>query len=255
MQSHRKLESQTHTFPVARLLASAMALALATALLSPAVSAELRERTGKEVVDKTCASCHEKGVNGAPKIGDREAWIPRMSNGLDTLVRSAVHGHGAMPARGGMADLSDREIESAIVHMFNYGVVTAQTRPGAAPTAGDPFQKVIGGTEVHLGVVQTDTIPAAQRPAGTPSGKGYYHVNISLIDVASKVAIKGAHVKVRVADSLSEQTKTLETITANDSISYGGYFRMASKGTYTITALIQRPDAGAIEAKFAYVAR
>jgi hypothetical protein len=27
----------------------------------------------------------------------------------------------------------------------------------------------------------------------------------------------------------------------NDSISYGGYFRMAGNNTYTITALIERP--------------
>src|SRR5262245_6497663 len=139
MQSHRTLESRSRTFPLADLLTSIMAFALATALLSPATSTEMRERTGKEVVDKGCASCHANGVNGAPKIGDREAWIPRMSKGLNTLVRSAVHGHGAMPARGGMADLSDREIESAIVHMFNYGVVTAQSAQDAAPTSADPF--------------------------------------------------------------------------------------------------------------------
>jgi cytochrome c5 len=255
MQSHRKLEPQVLTFPFARLLVSAMALGLAIALLSPARSTELRERTGKEVVDRGCATCHQTGVNGAPRIGDREAWIPRMSNGLDTLVRSAVHGHGAMPARGGMADLSDREIQSAIVHMFNYGVVTAQSRPDAMPAAADPFQKIIGSTEVHLGIVNAETIPAAQRPAAIASGKGYYHVNISLIDVPSKASVKGAHVKVKVADAFSEETKTLETISANDSISYGGYFRMAGKGTYTITAQIQRPDARAIEAKFAYAAR
>jgi cytochrome c5 len=79
------------------------------------------ERTGEEIVQAQCVKCHGTGVNGAPKIGDREAWTPRVKQGLDVVVRSAVHGHGAMPPRGGMADLTDTEIRSAIIYMFNTG--------------------------------------------------------------------------------------------------------------------------------------
>ena len=78
-------------------------------------------RTGKEIVETQCVKCHGTGVNGAPKIGDRAAWTPRVKQGLDVVVRSAIHGHGAMPPRGGMADLTDAEIRSAIVYMFNSG--------------------------------------------------------------------------------------------------------------------------------------
>jgi len=78
-------------------------------------------RTGKEIVEARCIKCHGTGVDGAPKIGDRAAWTPRMKEGLDVVVRSAIHGHGAMPPRGGMADLTDAEIRSAIVYMFNAG--------------------------------------------------------------------------------------------------------------------------------------
>jgi len=78
-------------------------------------------RTGKEIVETQCVKCHGTGVNGAPKIGDRAAWTPRVKEGLDVVVRSAIHGHGAMPPRGGMADLTDAEIRSAIVYMFNSG--------------------------------------------------------------------------------------------------------------------------------------
>jgi len=49
------------------------------------------------------------------KIGDRVAWTPRVAKGLDTVTASAIHGHGAMPPRGGMTDLTDAEIRSAIV--------------------------------------------------------------------------------------------------------------------------------------------
>jgi cytochrome c5 len=68
-------------------------------------------------------------VNGAPKIGDKEDWIPRLKPGLDIVVRSAINGHGAMPPRGGMANLTDAEIRSAIIYMFN---------ADAAPTKAPP---------------------------------------------------------------------------------------------------------------------
>lgn len=81
------------------------------------------ERTGERIVEIQCAKCHRDGVGGAPKIGDRSAWIPRLKPGLDVVVRSAINGHGGMPARGGMADLTDAELRSAIIYMFNKGTV------------------------------------------------------------------------------------------------------------------------------------
>ena len=81
------------------------------------------DRTGEQIVRAQCAKCHESGVGGAPRIGDRAAWTPRVKQGLDGVVRSAIKGHGAMPPRGGMADLTDSEIRSAVIYMFNYGTV------------------------------------------------------------------------------------------------------------------------------------
>ena len=78
-------------------------------------------RSGKEIVETQCVKCHDTGVGGAPRIGDRADWTPRIKRGLDAVVASAIHGHGAMPPRGGMADLTDVEIRSAIVYMFNAG--------------------------------------------------------------------------------------------------------------------------------------
>jgi cytochrome c5 len=77
------------------------------------------ERTGEQIVSVRCSHCHRTGVNGAPKIGDKADWIPRLKPGLDLVVRSAINGHGAMPPRGGMANLTDAEIRSAIIYMFN----------------------------------------------------------------------------------------------------------------------------------------
>ena len=81
------------------------------------------ERSGEQIVQARCVKCHQTGVGGAPRIGDRDAWIPRVKQGLDVVVRSAIKGHGGMPPRGGMADLSDPEIRRAVVYMFNKGAV------------------------------------------------------------------------------------------------------------------------------------
>jgi cytochrome c5 len=75
-------------------------------------------RSGEEIVKAQCSKCHEAGKSGAPKIGDRDAWIPRLKDGLDNTVRSAINGHGGMPARGGLANLTDTEMRSAVIYLF-----------------------------------------------------------------------------------------------------------------------------------------
>jgi cytochrome c5 len=86
----------------------------------PASASELKaERTGAQVVKMQCSKCHQEGKGGSPKIGDRDAWSKRLSGGLDRAVSSAIHGHGGMPPRGDKADLTDGELRSAILYMFN----------------------------------------------------------------------------------------------------------------------------------------
>lgn len=75
-------------------------------------------RTGEQVVKARCFECHQAGLNGAPKIGDRDAWTARVKRGLESVVASAIHGHGAMPARGGLPDLTDAELRGAVIYMF-----------------------------------------------------------------------------------------------------------------------------------------
>ena len=81
-----------------------------------------KERTGKQIYEAQCVKCHGTGKDGAPKLGDKAAWIDRARLGFDSVVRSAIHGHGAMPARGGMADLSDAEMKAAVTYMFQTSV-------------------------------------------------------------------------------------------------------------------------------------
>src|SRR3970282_1041228 len=84
-----------------------------------AASAQERERGGKEIVETVCAVCHKTGVNGAPKIGDRNAWTKLTSKGLTGLTVVALKGIRKMPPHGGNPDLTDTETERAITYMVN----------------------------------------------------------------------------------------------------------------------------------------
>ncbi|HET7366410.1 MAG TPA: c-type cytochrome [Burkholderiales bacterium] len=78
-------------------------------------------KSGEEVVKATCAACHQAGVAGAPKIGDKTAWAPRIKQGLQALVASAEKGKGGMPPKGGNPSLSDDEVARAVVFLANQG--------------------------------------------------------------------------------------------------------------------------------------
>lgn len=224
------------------------------------------ERTGEQVVQAKCATCHRTGEGGAPKIGDRAAWVPRIKQGLDVVIASAIHGHGGMPARGGQADLTDSEMRSAVIYMFNQGSAPADSASAKAPAApaprSDGMHKVIGGTSIDLGIVAAETI-RAQHPkpdvessmhGGIPGGKAFYHVNISLRDVATNAEIRDAEVKVSIASPVTGgETKQLEPMAIRDSLSYGNYFRMPGKVPYTIIVQVRRPGSPQdLEAKFAF---
>jgi cytochrome c5 len=155
---------------------SRTAIVLAAALPIAGV-AQPAERTGEQIVKQQCAGCHEKGVNGAPRIDDRAAWVPRMKQGLDAMVRSAINGHGKMPARGGLVNVTDTELRSAITYMFNPAGIPPKPSP---PPALGPNQKVVDGTEIYLGVA--------------PKGGDVHIVTITLRDAQTHKPIEGARV-------------------------------------------------------------
>ena len=90
------------------------------------------DRTGEQIVKAQCVKCHGQGLNGAPKIGDKAAWIDRAKLGFDGVVRSAIQGHGAMPARGGMPGLTDSEMRAAVAYMFKQSTTAATAVPAKA---------------------------------------------------------------------------------------------------------------------------
>jgi cytochrome c5 len=93
-------------------------------------------KTGEQLYKEVCATCHAAGIAGAPKFGDAASWGPRLPQGLDGLTKVALAGKGGMPARGGTSpdDVSDYELERAIVYMANSG--GAKFQEPAAPAGG-----------------------------------------------------------------------------------------------------------------------
>ena len=92
-------------------------------------------KTGQQVFEAQCTTCHTAGLLGAPKFGDASAWGPRIGKGYDALLQSALHGKGNMPAQGG-GDFSDYEVGRAVVYMANHGGgKLAEPAAPAAPAA------------------------------------------------------------------------------------------------------------------------
>lgn len=78
---------------------------------------------GKATFDSVCFACHATGAAGAPKVGDKTAWAPRIAKGLDVLKQHAINGFqgnsGFMPAKGGRTDLSDADVGAAVEYMVS----------------------------------------------------------------------------------------------------------------------------------------
>ncbi|WP_018719137.1 c-type cytochrome [Arhodomonas aquaeolei] len=81
-------------------------------------------RSGEEVVNQVCAACHQSGTLGAPKIGDKAAWSPRVEKGMKTLLTHASNGFNNMPPQKGSA--SEEEIRKAIQWMVDQAGLTVQ---------------------------------------------------------------------------------------------------------------------------------
>ncbi|HTQ73993.1 MAG TPA: c-type cytochrome [Burkholderiales bacterium] len=106
---------------------------VADALVGGGASAAKALRTGEQVYKSVCTACHATGVANAPKFGNKGDWAPRLHEGQKGLVQEALKGKGAMPPRGGASDLSDLEVERAVVYMAN--AAGAGFKEPAAPAA------------------------------------------------------------------------------------------------------------------------
>ena len=86
------------------------------AATAPAAASAPAAAAAPPLYAQTCAVCHAAGIAGAPKVGDKAAWAPRIAQGVDGLTASAIKGKGAMPPKGG-SSASDAEIKAVVSYM------------------------------------------------------------------------------------------------------------------------------------------
>ncbi len=99
---------------------STPAASTAAAPAAATTVADADASAGKALYSSTCIACHGAGIAGAPKVGDKAAWAPRIAQGLAVLDDHAIHGlqgkAGVMPPKGG-STASDDDVKAAVAYM------------------------------------------------------------------------------------------------------------------------------------------
>jgi c(7)-type cytochrome triheme protein len=146
-----------------RVLAGAGLLALGT-ICQPSLADE-----GAKVVETACAACHMAGVLNAPKLGVAADWAERIKQGEDVLIKHAIEGFKAMPARGGNPGLTDDQIKAAVLHMVAgaKGGGAAAPAPAAAKSEPAPAASEKAAAE-PVKVAAVEPAPEPQKPAAAP---------------------------------------------------------------------------------------
>ena len=142
--------------------------------------------TGEQVYGQVCKTCHDAGLAGAPKIGDKGAWSARIAAGQKTVDQHAIAGFKAMPAKGGNADLSDDEVRRAVVYMANKSGANWK-EPAAAPVAVASTSAAPAVASASAAPVAAAAAPAAA--AGNADGKKIFE---STCTVCHGAGIAGA---------------------------------------------------------------
>lgn len=126
------------------------------------------EKSGEEIFNTTCTSCHTSGALGAPKLNAKGDWAGRLGQGFDKLTANAINGIRSMPARGGNPDLSDTEIARTVAYMANSAGANFKAPEIAAPAA-----------EAAAPAADPATAGAAPAAPAAPAanGKGVYDAN------------------------------------------------------------------------------
>jgi cytochrome c5 len=142
--------------------------------------------SGQQVFAQVCKTCHETGLAGAPKAGDKAAWAPRIAEGENTLVQHAIAGYqgktGVMPPKGGNPDLTDDEVHRAVVYLADQAGATwkepaptqtasaappAAAAPAAAPAPAAPAPAATAATTTATPTAGAASAPTAGAPATT----------------------------------------------------------------------------------------
>ncbi|MEM8512428.1 cytochrome c5 [Massilia sp. MP_M2] len=121
---------------------------------------------GGAVYAASCAACHDSGMAGSPKTGDKAAWATRLAQGYDTLLKHAIEGIRAMPAKGGNPDLDDLEVARAVVFMTNQSGASFKEPTAPAPAAAAaPVADGAAAAPAGAPIAAAPAVVAAAAPA------------------------------------------------------------------------------------------
>ena len=85
-----------------------------------ALGAATQAQADVETIYNTkCMACHMTGAAGAPKLGDKAAWAPRIAAGKEAMIANATKGKNAMPPMGTCMDCSAEDIAALVDYMIS----------------------------------------------------------------------------------------------------------------------------------------
>jgi cytochrome c551/c552/cytochrome c5 len=125
--------------------------------------------SGEQVYQSVCKTCHEPGIAGAPKVGDKAAWAVPIKRGYETLVQHAISGFQeagkVMPPKGGNPDLADIEVQRAVVYMSNRSGANFKEPPAPAATASAATPPAATAPAATAPAPSSSTTAAAAAPS------------------------------------------------------------------------------------------
>ena len=102
--------------------------------------------SGKKIYQQYCSSCHTSGAAGAPMLTDAERWNEILNDGVEVVYQNAIHGIGAMPAKGLCASCSDDDIKSTVDYML--GIATGTSISSSAKKGPKPKEATLDRGEL-----------------------------------------------------------------------------------------------------------
>ena len=73
---------------------------------------------GRTIFESKCILCHKNGVAGAPRIGNKPDWAPRIKKKFSLLLKHVTMGYQAMPPKGACLECSISDLKLAIHYML-----------------------------------------------------------------------------------------------------------------------------------------
>ena len=138
-------------------------------------------------------------------------------------------------------------------------VTLASSYPAGASHA--PTHKSVGSYDVNVGVVsaaQAQLSPSQMGSAahGEAARRGDYHLVVSMRDVKSGQVVANATIRAQVGPlGMSAQTKSLDAMIVNGEASYGNYFAIPGRESYTVHLWIEGSGASAAHTEAVFTLR